>query len=403
MVVALVSSVLVVSLADGAAGQARGFDGTTIKVGGIGNPAQLAGAEPGAEGRIQRFNDDNEIKGVKIEYVGFADDKNDPATALAEARRLVTQEQVFAIVGDASSHNPYDFFEQNKVPFFGWGFEKAYCHPDITTKAWGFGFNSCQVNPDPTVVVDYGGQLYKYVSAELGKKSPTFAGLAEDTDTGKTTMKANEIGFSKAGFDVVYAEAIVPPPPGVGDYSPYVQELLKADNGNAPDVIRCFMGTACLTIYGLLQASGFTGIFHHSLYTDILVKPFGGSLATTANANIGATGIKALDQMKADVEKVKPGQKVDSGVIAGYGSTDMFIKALKKAAKGGKSGITPENVQKAASKMTWGLKDFVGPTVYPIGSNRQAPYCTSLVQSDGEKWVTLEEFSCSTKTYPFPS
>ena len=40
--------------------------------------------EWGVRGRLKRFNDTNEIPGLKIEYTEFADDKNDPATALTE-------------------------------------------------------------------------------------------------------------------------------------------------------------------------------------------------------------------------------------------------------------------------------------------------------------------------------
>jgi ABC-type branched-subunit amino acid transport system substrate-binding protein len=379
--------------------QVRGFDGTTLKVGSMGNVSQLAGSGPAAQARINVFNDGNEIPGVKIQYVGYADDHADPATALSETRRLVTQEQVFAIVGDTSSYNPYDYLAQNKVPFFGWGFEKAYCHPTITTNVWGFGFNSCQVNPDPTVAVDYARQIHDYAAKKLGKTKLTEALIANDTDTGKTTTEANRIAAEGRGFDVVYAKSNVPPPP-VGDYSPYVQQLMAANKGQPPDVVRCLMGLECLTIYQGMQQQGFKGVFNHSLYTDALVKALGGSTAVAANANLTATDIPALTQMKTEVLKVKPDLKIDNSAAAGWGSTDMFIKALKKVAKGGKDKITPENVQKAASKMTWEMKGFVGPTVYPIGSNRQIPYCTSIVESDGTQWTTVEPYSCSNKTYP---
>src|SRR5690348_14453804 len=61
--------------ATGSSGGARGFDGTTIKVAGIGVASQFAGTPTGAMARIKRFNDTNEIPGVKIQYVEFADDK----------------------------------------------------------------------------------------------------------------------------------------------------------------------------------------------------------------------------------------------------------------------------------------------------------------------------------------
>ena len=68
----------------GAAPSVRGFDGTTIKVAGLGIAAQFAGVPVGSKARIKRFNDTNEIKGIKINLAEFADDKADPATALNE-------------------------------------------------------------------------------------------------------------------------------------------------------------------------------------------------------------------------------------------------------------------------------------------------------------------------------
>ena len=82
------------------------LDGSTIKVAGSTNVANFPNAATGAKARFERFNDNNEIKGVEIEWTEFADDKEDAALALAEARRLVTQDGVFAIVGDVSPQNP---------------------------------------------------------------------------------------------------------------------------------------------------------------------------------------------------------------------------------------------------------------------------------------------------------
>ena len=48
-------------------------------------------------------NDTNEIPGIKLQFAEFADDKADPASALSAARRLTTQDQVFAIVPDLAS------------------------------------------------------------------------------------------------------------------------------------------------------------------------------------------------------------------------------------------------------------------------------------------------------------
>src|SRR4249919_3166417 len=91
----LLIGTIAVTATPGAA-QVPGFDGSTIKVAGYGL-TELPSVPIGARARIKEFNDSGEIKGVKIEFVDYADDKSDPATGLSEARRLISQEQVFAV------------------------------------------------------------------------------------------------------------------------------------------------------------------------------------------------------------------------------------------------------------------------------------------------------------------
>ena len=109
----------------------------TIKVGGIGYAANYGDAAIGAQARFQRANETKEVKGYKFQWTEFADDKNDPATALSETRRLVTQDGIFALVPDVSLATPGDFLTQQQIPWFGPGYDATYC-PDKGVKGFGF-------------------------------------------------------------------------------------------------------------------------------------------------------------------------------------------------------------------------------------------------------------------------
>src|SRR4029079_2335098 len=148
-----------------------------------------------------------------------------------------TQDGVFALVGDASTYNPKDYFAQQKVPFFGWGFDNAYCNPKVpTTSGWGFGYNGCQVNTQPGRIVDYFGKVYQYTSQQLNKKTPTLAIINDDGANFKATMAQNTVAAKGSGFDVVYGKSVMPPPPAVvSDYSPYAGQLLTSNKGGQPD------------------------------------------------------------------------------------------------------------------------------------------------------------------------
>jgi branched-chain amino acid transport system substrate-binding protein len=397
-VVALLVAGLAVAAAPIASGgsSVRGFDGSTVKIAGMGTAANFADADLGTKARIQRFNDDREIKGVEIEYLEFADDKQDPALATSEARRLVTQEQVFAIIPDLSAVNPGPFLNQQHVPYFGWAFDNTYCSQKPSTKLYGFGYNGCLVPADPPKMPDSFANVYKYVSEKTGEEHPSIVLFSNDNQSGKNSAKNQALSAKGAGFDVVFAEGVVPLT--VSDYSPYVQEWLQADDGEQPDEIHCLLSVQCLPIWRAVEAAGFTGTYWTPLYTDLLVDPLAGTVASgfyNIETNAGYT------QMQEDLEAVEPGTDPSSANAAAYFAADMFISALKKVVKqGGKKAITPEAVQKAAANQTWQIKGFVGPTVYPASTVVPTPSCSALLEdADGSSWATVEPFTCYKKTF----
>nr|MDT0663620.1 ABC transporter substrate-binding protein [Micromonospora sp. DSM 115978] len=111
----------------------RGVTDTTVKVGGLAyltspNGSSMAGADVGAQVRFDRANDEGGVHGRTIEFIGVADDGQDAARNVQEAQKLVDQEEVFAVVPlMTTSPNFSDTLCEAVVPFFGWGFNVAYC------------------------------------------------------------------------------------------------------------------------------------------------------------------------------------------------------------------------------------------------------------------------------------
>jgi ABC-type branched-subunit amino acid transport system substrate-binding protein len=347
---------------------------------------------------VQQFNDTNEIKGVKIDFKEFADDGQSAATALSEVRRLVTEDGVFAIVPDDSLNTPHDYITQQKVPTFGGGFTGAYCTPKPDKTIWLFGFQGCQVTDKPAVTGDSEALILKYVRAQTGKQHPTIAEIINDTPSGQTALRLHAAQVKGGGWGKeTYNKASIPL--NASDYTPYVQDLMTSGaNGGPPDMIRCGANFAdCLSIYKLVRAQGFKGEFEHNSYDDRVAASFNGTIVANPFQN-PVDGGPAYDTLNKYVNEVKPGQKLDSGVLYGYLQTDMFIQALKTAAKS-KAGITRANLQKIAATQTWEVKGLAGPTTFPASTVTPTPLCRSVVKSDGTKWVTVEPYSCTTKTY----
>jgi ABC-type branched-subunit amino acid transport system substrate-binding protein len=368
----------------------RGYNGTTLLVAGIGGLTNFAGADLGAQARFKRANDTHELP-YRIKYAEFADDKNDPATAISEVRRLVTQEKVFAIVPNFSAVNPGQYLNSQHVPYVGYAFDNTYCTQKPSTSIYGFGWGGCLVPENPPVLPDSYAPLYAYVSKKTGKKTPSIVLFSNDTASG---ARADMYAYSArgAGFDVVYAKGAVPET--ASDYTPYVQQWMTADHGKPPDAMYCLMAVQCIGVWAAVKAAGFTGTFQTSLYSDLLLKPLAG---TVSSSQYNASPNPGLSKLEADLEAVKPGTKLSSLNAAAYFSADMFIQALKKVG----TDVTPEAVQQALSNQTWQISGFAGPTKYPASSVATTPACSMLLlDADGTKWQPVVPYKCYTKQWP---
>jgi hypothetical protein len=78
----------------------------------------------------------------------------------------------------------------------------------------------------------------------------------------------------------------------------------------------------------------------------------------------------------------------------------MFIQSVKKALKTSKT-LTSDAIQKAASTMTYQIKDTVGPTTYPDSYKYSVKACATLeYDTDGSAFAIAQPYYCTTKVYP---
>ena len=328
MAAALIATTLAATVSGaGAAKQVRGFDGTTVKIAGIGIGAQFAEAGIAAEARVNKFNETNEIKGIKLEWGGFVDDKQDPATALSQVRRLVTQEQVFALTADTSQFNPGDYLNQQHVPYFGWGFDATYCSPKATTKLYGFGFTGCLLNPNPSVISNVNQNQYDMISKATGKKSPTVFLVGNDSESSKISIKNQTDLRTKAGFKLIGTDNTMPLPP-VPRLHPVRPEgddrgqRQPAGRDHVPPVDGLHQPV------GPAQGAGLQGLLHQQHFSNAITKIMAGSYASIFFVPPDQKNAAQPDMAKyINAVKSGTGDNISSAQVAGWASTDQFITA----------------------------------------------------------------------------
>jgi hypothetical protein len=241
-VAALIAALASTSIAGaGSSAQARGITDDEITVAGLGpeNPYNTFGASVGAKARFEAENAKGGVNGRTINYTGWTDDGNTQDSNLAATQKLIQQDQVFAIVPVLTPWfiNGATFAAQQKTPAFGWGIAPGFC-----TSKFAFGFTGCLVPPPPVKVASntWGGLINDLFesSGEGSAKGKTAAVVSEDNDSGKSGQTVIGATAEAVGMKIVYGKASMPAPPAkVGDYSPYVNEILTSNAGGPPDVI----------------------------------------------------------------------------------------------------------------------------------------------------------------------
>jgi ABC-type branched-subunit amino acid transport system substrate-binding protein len=395
-VVGLTAALLTPAVGGASAPKAVTID-KTINVGGIGLAKTYANDAPvGAQARLERANKDNEVKGYTFSYKGFADDNNDPNTALSESRRLVSQEGVVAIVPDVSIVPPTDYLTQSQIPSFGPGYSVSYCPTGAAATRWAFGIYGCLIPESPKQVPNSQWVQLKKALAAKGIKNPTAALIGTDSTSGTVSVAGSASGAQAAGFKVVYAKGSYPAPPTVvGDYTPYAQALMTSNNGNPPDVVYSSIpATNALQLFGLMKGQGYTGTVLSPFYSNLLLKSLQGDYVFVQFSGF-ESNTPAIQQMLSDVNSFKPGTPQTIGLVGGYYAADMFVQAVKAALKSNKT-LTTASIQKVMQNYSYTVKGAIGPTNWPSAFSIGNGCSTLLYDADGTAFTISQPYTCNT-------
>jgi branched-chain amino acid transport system substrate-binding protein len=400
--------IAVTILATGAIGRAevtrRGGDGprgvtdTTIRVGGLGDAGLYGDAEVGARARFQRANREGELPGGRtIEFVRFADDKSDAVLDETEARTLIEEDQVFAIVPVVTpAFESNRFFDRRQVPVVGWGIAPGFCGND-----YAFGFSGCLVPPADAASNVWGLLIERYLE-EPSSTAPLTSGgsertkraavVADDDSAGRNNERVVTAAAEDAGLDVVYAEHAVPAA-GAPDYTPVATEILAAADGQPPDVV--FLTGAFSNVIGIsgkLRELGYQGVLTNALGYD----PRLASVQDGVTALVGfepfesASTNPTMQRLIDDVRAVQADAALTPQLAAGYFAADLFVKVARKVGR----QLTPKRFLGVANDdFEWRLKRTAGPTTFPAGHTVPTP-CGALVLSDGSAFQVALPYRC---------
>jgi ABC-type branched-subunit amino acid transport system substrate-binding protein len=375
-----------------------GITPTAVHFGAIEYKADYAGAEDGFNARIKRENDSGGVYGRKLVLDTVLDDNNTPDVDLTDAKALVTQDHVFAVAPVMTSgFAGATYLEQAGVPFFGWSVEPRWCD-----QLWGFGFegNDCDETKLPTLG-DFAA-LEQKLFPDGSAKGKAVVMVSEDNDSARVALESFGPVWEHDGAKVVLNDTSIPSPPAVvGDYTPYAQKDISANNGNAPDLIECvcsFQDT--LGLYKKVTQLGYKGVFQG--FTDYDPRILGTSQGIITEIEFApfedASKIPAVQQMVTDLNNYKPGVVHSLAVASGYWTADFIIAAMKKAGP----NLSREALYNAINNgFTYTYGGAVGTVTWPA-AHHGTEVELDFVQDEGKTTGYVERIPLTALT-PIPN
>ena len=295
-----------------------GVTATEVHFGAILYKAFYGDAQVGFEARLKAENDKGGVNGRKLVLDTVIDDNQTADTDLTAAKTLVQQDNVFMVAPVmTAAFGGATYLNEAKVPFAGWSIEPRWCG-----LMWGFGFegNDCDQATAP--------KTGDFVAAEQklfpdgSAKGKAIVLTSEDNDSARAAVNDFAKIWSADGAKVVLVDTSIPSPPAVvGDFTPYVQKILSANNGGPPDLVEMVNSVSdTIGLYKKLVQLGYKGVAQgFTNYDPRLLTGATKGLVTEVQFTPyeQAASNPRLQQMITDVKAFKPDAVLGLAVAAG--------------------------------------------------------------------------------------
>ncbi|MBC7741655.1 MAG: ABC transporter substrate-binding protein [Bdellovibrionaceae bacterium] len=323
----------------------------------------------GTEMAIEEINAKGGINGKKIKHINY-DNKSDGDETLAVVNRLISQDKVVAILGEATSGRSKigaQVAQQNKIPML----TSSATNPDVT-KTGNYIFRACFIDPFQGMV------MAKFMTENLKlKRAAVMRDIKNDYSVGLSDIFTEKLkGFGgEVVTDISYQEGDI-------DFKSQLTSI-KAKNVEAIFVPGYYNEVALIAKQArelgmkqpLLGGDGWSSPKLHEIAKDAINGSYFSNHYTTES-----TDPKTVEFVKAF--KAKYNEVPDVMAALAYDAAYMMAEAIKNTKE-----VTSENIREELAK----IKDFHGVTgKMSMDANRDAVKSAVVVQVQGEdyKFVT---------------
>lgn len=377
----------------GSTGPAAAADTSPIVVGGVWTQASYAGADAGAKAVFNQFNAAGGLNGRMIKFIGMEEDDANPTTDITAAKTLVNAGVMAVLPVMTQAWVGGATLAKANIPYFGWGISAGWSGSNN-------GFSFIGAGQSPTVKVTSNTAYPECISFPGGNcRGKTVVLVGINNTAAITAVNDQKKEWTTLGAKVVTSLTSIPSPPAtVSDFSPYVNQILAANNGKQPDAVDTLLPP--LTDVGLYQALTHAGMTGH-YFAKSMYDPRVASIAKGAYVELQQAPWEqqtaAVATMTKTVDTISPAPLHSEPTEAGYISAEMFIAALKKV---GPSVTGAKLISTLNKGFSFSIPGLVEPVSFPSAHN-QGQAGGAIVYGTGTGYsVTVPLLSPPKVTFP---
>ncbi len=378
------------------AGNTAGVSAKRVVVGALASqtgplPANFAPVVTGAEAYLDMVDARGGVNGRKIDLAYSLDDQSSPSIDASQARTLVQQDHVFAVVGVATpSFTGGTFLAANRVPTFG-----LNVNPQWMAGPTMFGHNGSYIEfTSPQVQPAFLAQQHHVHAAAV---------LAYNVAQSQQGCQGTINGLRRYGVPVAFEDLAIPAPA-----SDLHADVIRMQHAGVDMIVSCMdLGGDVLLAQTMRQVGmkNVTQLWNDGYSEQSLgqyTTAMQGVYFTEPNVPFEVTRLHpkvypGMDQFLKMLKKYAPGTLPSEPALAGWTSAALFVAGMKAVGR----NLTRSRLVAAINRMgSWTADGILAPVDWRIAHTGSGPLnCTAYIQVRGKKFVPVygtrrSVFSC---------
>lgn len=344
-------------------------------------PADFAPVVTGARAYLDMVNASGGVDGRKLDLAYALDDQSSPSIDASQARALVEQDHVFAVVAVATpSFSGGTFLAANSVPTFGLNVNSQWMAGPTM-----FGSNGSYLNFSAP-------QLQAVYLAER-QHAHAAAVLAYNVSQSRQGCQGVVNGLRRYGVHVAFEDLSIPAP--ATDLHVDVTRMKQA---GVDMVVSCMDLSGNVLLSETMQQQGLKGVtelWNNGYDENALVQyrsAMQGAYFFQPNAPFEVTKLypgryPGMDRFQEMLRRYAPGTAPSQAALAGWTGADLFVKGLRAIG----TDVTRKRLVAAINRIESFTADkILAPVDWTTAHSSAGPLnCSAYVQVRGARFVPV--------------